>query len=228
MSALCVTGHWACIGPMSLQGREHAFRPCRKFSPTRFDVSSGDPTPFARQRMKTETPQTIHLKDYTPPAFLIDTVNLDFNIESGGTTVTATLAMRRNPAVAAQPLVLDGDELETLSCCGQRRGSAVFRDADDADHRRPARYVHAAHGRPHRPRPEHPPLRPLPLEGRLLHAMRGAGLPPHHLVRRPPGRDVDLHGDAACRQGGLPGAARQRQPGRYRRRGRRPPLGQMG
>jgi aminopeptidase N len=41
--------------------------------------------------------------------------------------------------------------------------------------------------------------------------MRGTGLPPHHLVR-PPGRDGDLHGDAARRQGDLPGAARQRQP----------------
>jgi aminopeptidase N len=64
--------------------------------------------------MKTDTPQTVYLKDYTAPAYLIDTVDLDFNIESGGTTVSATLAMRRNPAVAAQPLVLDGDELETL------------------------------------------------------------------------------------------------------------------
>ena len=65
--------------------------------------------------MKTDTPQTIFLKDYTPPAFLVDTVDLDFVIETGSTTVTATLAMRRNPAVAAQALVLDGDELETLS-----------------------------------------------------------------------------------------------------------------
>ncbi len=65
--------------------------------------------------MKTDTPQTVYLKDYTPPAFLVDTVDLDFVIETGSTTVTATLAMRRNPAVAAQPLVLDGDELETLS-----------------------------------------------------------------------------------------------------------------
>jgi len=65
--------------------------------------------------MKTNTPQTIYLKDYTPPAFLVDTVDLDFDIEAGGTKVRATLAMRRNPAVAAQPLVLDGDELETLS-----------------------------------------------------------------------------------------------------------------
>ena len=65
--------------------------------------------------MKTATPQTIYLKDYTPPAYLVDTVDLDFVIETGSTTVTATLAMRRNPAVAAQALVLDGDELETLS-----------------------------------------------------------------------------------------------------------------
>jgi aminopeptidase N len=65
--------------------------------------------------MKTTTPQTIYLKDYTPPAYLIDTVDLDFVIKTGATTVTATLAMRRNPAVAAQPLVLDGEELETLS-----------------------------------------------------------------------------------------------------------------
>ena len=65
--------------------------------------------------MKTSTPQTVYLKDYTAPAYLIDTVDLDFNIETGGTTVSATLAMRRNPAVPAQPLVLDGDELKTLS-----------------------------------------------------------------------------------------------------------------
>ena len=45
--------------------------------------------------MKTDTPQTIHLKDYTPPAFLVDGVDLDFVIEGGGTTVTTTLALRR-------------------------------------------------------------------------------------------------------------------------------------
>jgi aminopeptidase N len=65
--------------------------------------------------MKTDTPQTVHLKDYTAPAYLIDTVDLDFNIEAAGTTVSATLAIRRNPAVAARPLVLDGEELQTLS-----------------------------------------------------------------------------------------------------------------
>jgi len=65
--------------------------------------------------MKTDTPQTIYLKDYSVPAYLVDTVDLDFNIASGHTAVTATLAMRRNPASPLQPLVLDGDELETLA-----------------------------------------------------------------------------------------------------------------
>ena len=71
--------------------------------------------PFHKQTVKTDTPQTVYLKDYTPPTFLVDTVDLDFVIETGGTTVTATLAMRRNPAGTARSLVLDGEELETLS-----------------------------------------------------------------------------------------------------------------
>ena len=65
--------------------------------------------------MNRETPPTIYLKDYTPPPWWIDTVDLDFVIAAGATTVSARLALRRNPAVAAQPLVLDGEELETLS-----------------------------------------------------------------------------------------------------------------
>ncbi len=73
--------------------------------------------------MKTDTPTTVYLKDYTPPAYWIDRVDLDFDIAAGQTTVSTTLAMRRNPAVAPQPLVLDGDELETLSVAvdGQNR-----------------------------------------------------------------------------------------------------------
>ncbi len=66
--------------------------------------------------MKTDTPQTVCLKDYTPPAFLVETVDLDFNITTTGTTVSTRLAMRRNPAVSGNlPLQLDGEALETLS-----------------------------------------------------------------------------------------------------------------
>ena len=61
-------------------------------------------------------PAPIQLKDYTPPAWLIGTVHLDVDIRTEATRVTATLACERNPAVAGtSPLVLDGEELETLS-----------------------------------------------------------------------------------------------------------------
>ncbi len=66
--------------------------------------------------MTQDTPQTIQLADYTPPPFLIDSVDLDVNILSGEACVTAKLMMRRNPAAYTPdaPLVLDGDELELL------------------------------------------------------------------------------------------------------------------
>ena len=79
--------------------------------------------------MKTDTPQTIYLKDYTPPAYLVDTVELDIDIRPGATTVGARLAMRRNPAAAAQPLVLDGDELETISVAVDEQPAVYQMDA---------------------------------------------------------------------------------------------------
>lgn len=63
--------------------------------------------------MTQNTPQTIRLADYTPPPFLIDTVDLDVNFLNGEVLVSARLAMRRN--TAANTLVLDGEELELLS-----------------------------------------------------------------------------------------------------------------
>ena len=66
--------------------------------------------------MKTDTPHPIYLKDYQPPAFLVDTVNLEVNFQPDQTLVAATIQFQRNPAAEdpAAPLQLDGDELETL------------------------------------------------------------------------------------------------------------------
>ena len=62
--------------------------------------------------MKTDTPVTIRRSDYAPPAFLVDTVALDFDLDPASTTVRARLALRRNPAAPADaPLHLDGDGL---------------------------------------------------------------------------------------------------------------------
>ena len=67
--------------------------------------------------MPNSTPATIYLKDYTPPPFLISTVDLDVDLQDSFARVTARLAMRRNPQVAGPdiPLVLDADELELES-----------------------------------------------------------------------------------------------------------------
>ncbi|RTL47475.1 MAG: aminopeptidase N [Rhodocyclaceae bacterium] len=66
--------------------------------------------------MKTDTPKTIYLKNYTPPAFWVDTVHLDVDFQPDGAVVTSRLALRRNAAADSKaPLVLDGVELETLA-----------------------------------------------------------------------------------------------------------------
>ncbi len=62
--------------------------------------------------MRTDTPQAILLKDYRPPAYLIDTVHLDVSLDPHATRVRSKLKMRRNPAVGRnEPLHLDGEGL---------------------------------------------------------------------------------------------------------------------
>ncbi len=58
--------------------------------------------------MRTETPVTIHLKDYTPPAWLVDSVDLHVAIHAGYTEVRARLACVRNPLGTGGALVLNG------------------------------------------------------------------------------------------------------------------------
>jgi aminopeptidase N len=62
--------------------------------------------------MREPQPKTIHLRDYAPPAFRIDTVELDVDIRDDHALVSSKLQVTRN---APGPLVLDGDELELLS-----------------------------------------------------------------------------------------------------------------
>ncbi len=49
--------------------------------------------------------------DYQAPAFWIDTVDLTFDLDPAKTRVLNKMRVRRNPDVPAQPLRLDGDEL---------------------------------------------------------------------------------------------------------------------
>ena len=58
-------------------------------------------------------PAPVRRLDYRPPAFLIDTVDLRFDLDPERTRVTASFAFRRNPAAGGEangPLVLDGEQ----------------------------------------------------------------------------------------------------------------------
>jgi aminopeptidase N len=57
----------------------------------------------------------IRLADYTPPPFLIDTVDLRFDLDEAATTVLSRMTLRRNPAApSAAPLHLDGEALTLI------------------------------------------------------------------------------------------------------------------
>ena len=60
---------------------------------------------------------TIHRKDYTVPDYLIETVDLTFDLDAEQTQVVSRLAIRSNHdrSGAPRPLVLDGEELTLVS-----------------------------------------------------------------------------------------------------------------
>ena len=66
--------------------------------------------------MRTDTPpKTKYLKDYTPPAYLVDHVDMTFRLEESKTRVITSTHYRKNPDSAADDLVLNGDELKLIS-----------------------------------------------------------------------------------------------------------------
>jgi aminopeptidase N len=56
-------------------------------------------------------PVTVRREDYAAPSFWIDTVDLCFDLDPAKTRVLNKMVLRRNPDVPAQPLRLDGEEL---------------------------------------------------------------------------------------------------------------------
>ena len=61
--------------------------------------------------MREGQPTAIHREAYAAPAFWIDTVDLTFDLDPVKTRVLSKMRLRRNPDVAAEPLRLDGEEL---------------------------------------------------------------------------------------------------------------------
>jgi aminopeptidase N len=64
--------------------------------------------------MKSHSPRPVHLKDYRPPAYLIDKVDLSFALDPTRTRVHTLLTVRPNPKATGKraQLRLDGENLE--------------------------------------------------------------------------------------------------------------------
>ncbi|HEV7319453.1 MAG TPA: aminopeptidase N [Ensifer sp.] len=84
--------------------------------------------------MRTNTGQIIHLEDYRPTDFVLERVDLTFELDPKETKVEARLIFhRREGADASAPLVLDGDELAMtgLLLDQEELATALYDVADD-------------------------------------------------------------------------------------------------
>ena len=64
--------------------------------------------------MRTDSPQTIYRKDYTPPSFLVDSVELGFDLDPARTVVASRIRMRHNPASGSRSIELHGEHIELV------------------------------------------------------------------------------------------------------------------
>jgi aminopeptidase N len=82
--------------------------------------------------MRTDVPQPTRLAEYRPPAFLIDEVSLDFNLEPSSTRVKARLTVRRD-GDHTEALRLDGVRLKPISVAidGRVLAAAEYRITDE-------------------------------------------------------------------------------------------------
>ncbi|MEM7411518.1 MAG: aminopeptidase N [Myxococcota bacterium] len=85
--------------------------------------------------MSGEKPQTVYRLDYRPPDYRIEHVALDFDLHEDEAVVSAKLQVVRAPVELGDvpPLVLHGEELETLSVAidGRALAASEFSERDD-------------------------------------------------------------------------------------------------
>lgn len=64
--------------------------------------------------MTDTSPQPKYRKDYCPPAYLVDDIAMDFDIQAAHTDVSTQMSVRRNPDAQGETWRLDGREMELL------------------------------------------------------------------------------------------------------------------
>lgn len=85
--------------------------------------------------MRTNQPTTIHLSEYKVPAYLVDAVDLCFELFDDGARVHSTLSVRHNPESTEEsaPLALDGDslKLESVALNGKELAAGDYEETDE-------------------------------------------------------------------------------------------------
>jgi aminopeptidase N len=74
------------------------------------------------------SPPVIRREHYAAPAYLIDTVDLTFDLDPAKTRVLNRMRLRRNPDVPAQPLRLDGEDLNLARVLVNGEGTSFKMD----------------------------------------------------------------------------------------------------
>ena len=74
--------------------------------------------------MRNQPAVTVRRADYQPPAYRIERIDLEFDLDPAATRVTTTLVARRNAVPAGTPLILDGEQLQLnwIELDGRRLG----------------------------------------------------------------------------------------------------------
>ena len=108
----------------------------------------------ATRATPTAATREVRLEDYRPPPFLVDRIDLDFDLSAAESLVTSTLLLQRAPDTAPDaPLVLDGTELELVDVAFEgrvlsRTSTASTRTADSSCPRPSSPGSGAAQARP--------------------------------------------------------------------------------
>jgi aminopeptidase N len=137
------------------------------------------------------------LEDYRPPEFLIDRVDLHFDLDPEATVVAARSGAPPQPRgdPGRRHLPWTGSSWSwDIALDGRALTPAEYRADASTLHPAPgARTASAHHPRAHPPGAEHRARGTLPVSGdHALHPVRGGGLPAHHLLPGPPRRDGPL------------------------------------
>jgi aminopeptidase N len=80
--------------------------------------------------MREGQPTAIHREAYAAPTYWIDTVDLTFDLDPAKTRVLNKMRLRRNPDVAAQPLRLDGEDLNLARVLVNGAGTSFKMDGN--------------------------------------------------------------------------------------------------